>query len=75
MKSRQHQSGVALITAILLVAIATVLATKLAWDNQVSMRRTESILALEQARAIALGAEAVAKDILRQDDPEFDNQG
>jgi len=75
MNSRHHQSGVALVTAILLVAIATALATKLAWDNQVSMRRTESILALEQARAIALGAEAVAMEILLQDDPTFDNEG
>ena len=75
MNSRQHQTGVALVTAILLVAIATALATKLAWDNQVSMRRTETILAMEQARVFALGAEAVALDALRQDEPEFDHIG
>lgn len=75
MTRRNRQRGVALITAILLVAIATALATKLAWDNQVSMRRTETILAQEQARFFALGAEAVAIDTLRQDDPAFDHMG
>jgi general secretion pathway protein K len=75
MTPRQQQSGVALVTAILLVAIATALATKLAWDNQMSMRRTETILAMEQARMFALGAEAVAIDVLRQDDPAFDHAG
>jgi general secretion pathway protein K len=75
MKLRRQQSGVALVTAILLVAIATTLATKLAWDNQVSMRRTETLLAMEQARMFALGAEAVAIDVLRQDDAAFDHAG
>ena len=73
MKPVKRQDGVALVTAILLVAIATMLATKLAWDNRVSMRRTEMILEMEQARLFALGAEAVAIDVLRQDDKAFDN--
>lgn len=68
------QRGVALITAILLVAIATVLAAKLTWDNQVSIRRTETSLALEQARFFALGAEAAAIEILREDDNAYDNK-
>ena len=75
MMTRQRQSGVALITAILLVAIATALATKLAWDNQVSMRRTETVLTQEQARFFAVGAEAIAIDVLRQDEIEFDHLG
>ena len=75
MKSRTRQSGVALITAILLVAIATALATKLTWDNLVSMRRTETLLAQEQARLFGMGAEAVAIDVLRQDDIAFDHRG
>jgi general secretion pathway protein K len=57
---RRQQQGVALITAILLVAIATTLAAKIAWDNQLNVRRTESTLNIEQARQFALGAEAVA---------------
>jgi general secretion pathway protein K len=67
-----RQRGVALITAILLVAIATVLAAKLSWDNKISMRRTEAVLMQEQARLFALGAEAVAIDVLFEDDNEFD---
>lgn len=73
MKLRARQSGVALITAILLVAIATALATKLTWDNLISMRRTETILGQEQARFFAIGAEAVAIDVMRQDDAAFDH--
>ena len=69
-----RQRGVALITAILLVAIATVLAAKLTWDNQVSMRRTETSLALEQARFFALGAEAAAIEIMREDTNSYDNK-
>jgi general secretion pathway protein K len=64
------QRGVALVTAILLVAIATGLATKLAWDNQLNLRRTESTLIQEQAKQIALGAEAVLAIELR-DDPDW----
>jgi general secretion pathway protein K len=75
MYSRQRQNGVALITAILLVAMATLLTTKLVWDYQLSMRRTESMLAREQARFFGIGAEAVAIDVLQQDDAEFDHAG
>lgn len=73
MMQPHRQSGVALVTAILLVAIATMLATKLAWDNQVSMRRTETLLNMEQGRMFALGGEAIAIELLRQDGKEFDN--
>jgi len=75
MKPRQQQAGVALITAILLVAIATLLTTKLAWEYQLSMRRTEAMLMREQARFFGIGAEAVAIDVLKQDDPIFDHAG
>jgi general secretion pathway protein K len=71
----KRQQGVALITAILLVAIATIIAAQLSWDNRVSMRRTETTLAQEQARLIALGGEAIAIDILRQDDNDYDYAG
>ncbi|MGI9289651.1 MAG: type II secretion system minor pseudopilin GspK [Gammaproteobacteria bacterium] len=72
----QRQHGVALITAILLVAMATIIAAKLSWDNNVGIRRTESTLMQEQARLFALGAEAVAIDVLRQDEnKEYDHPG
>lgn len=75
MTARQKQTGVALVTAILLVAIATILATKLAWDNTVSMRRTETLLTREQARMFGMGAEGVAINVLSEDDPAFDHAG
>lgn len=75
MNQRQQQSGVALITAILLVAMATLLTTKLAWDYQISLRRTEALLLREQARFFGIGAEAVAIDVLIQDDATFDHAG
>lgn len=65
-RGHRQQRGVALITAILLVAIATTLAAKIAWDNQLNLRRTESTLNIEQARQFALGAEAVAIYALRE---------
>jgi len=67
-----RQQGVALITAILLVAIATLIAAKLSWDNQVSIRRTETTLMQEQARLFALGGEAVAIEYLRDDTDNYD---
>jgi len=75
MNLRQQQSGVALITAILLVAMATLLTTKLAWDYQISLRRTEAMLMQEQARFFAVGAEAVAISVLKEDEDVFDHAG
>lgn len=69
---RIRQTGVALITAILLVAIATLLAAKMTWDNQLNIRRTETTLMQEQARMFALGAESVSIEILRKDNNAFD---
>jgi len=75
MNTRQQQTGVALITAILLVAMATILTTKLVWEYQISLRRTEALLMREQARFFGVGAEAIAIDILKQDDAAFDHAG
>jgi general secretion pathway protein K len=64
--SRQ-QRGVAAITAILVVALASILAVDLAWEMTLDMRRTENMLLRDQARQIALGAEIMAIDELRRD--------
>lgn len=61
------QRGVALLTAMLVVAVATVLATNLLWLSTLDQRRTASVLATDQALQYALGAEAWVGDILRQD--------
>lgn len=62
-----NQRGVALITAIVMVALATILAVRLAKEGALDQRRTAATLVLEQARQYAMGAEAWATEILRDD--------
>jgi len=59
--------GVALITAMLISAIATMVAANLAWDNALDVRRTMVNLARDQAVNVALGAESWIIGILQQD--------
>jgi general secretion pathway protein K len=61
---REH--GVALIIALILVALAAILATKLSFDGWIERRRTISIMATEQAFQFGMGAEALAGDVLTQ---------
>ena len=61
------QRGVALITAVVLVAIATVLATRVGTDAAIDLHRTAGIAALNQGWEVALGAEAWAAQILNED--------
>jgi general secretion pathway protein K len=63
---RRKQQGVALIIALILVALATILATKLSFDSWLEQRRTFGVLAAEQALHFGLGAEALAADVLGQ---------
>ena len=65
--SRRRQRGVALLTAILIVAVATMIATNLLWLSTLDMRRTGSSLAIDQELQYVLGAEAWVGDILQQD--------
>ncbi len=62
-----RQRGVALITALLVVAIATVAAVAMAARQQLDVRRTAGLLHGEQAWAYVLGAEDWAKVVLRRD--------
>ncbi len=61
------QRGVALITAIVLVAIATVLAVHIGTRASLDLRRTAGLIALDQSWQVALGAEAWAAEVLRED--------
>jgi general secretion pathway protein K len=63
----RQQRGVALIIAMILVALATILATKLTFDGFLEQRRTVGVLAAEQALQFGFGAEALAADVLVQD--------
>ena len=64
---RAKQRGVALIIAMILVALATILASKLTYDGFIEQRRTVGVLAAEQALQFGFGAEALAADVLVQD--------
>jgi general secretion pathway protein K len=70
---QRKQQGVALITAILIVTIATLIATNMVWDQYLQMRRTESMLAQEQALLYALGAESIAINLLIEDRQSVDD--
>ncbi len=63
----RRQAGIAALTAILVVAIATVLAVNLMWQSSVDLRRTESLLLQEQARQYDLGGEEFARFGLSED--------
>jgi general secretion pathway protein K len=63
----KRERGVALIIAMILVALATILATKLTFDGFLEQRRTVGVLAAEQALQFGFGAEALAADVLVQD--------
>ncbi|HWS69789.1 MAG TPA: type II secretion system minor pseudopilin GspK [Steroidobacteraceae bacterium] len=54
----------ALIIALILVALATILATKLSFDVWIERQRTAGVLATEQALHFAMGGEALAADVL-----------
>ena len=62
-----RQRGVALLMAVVMVALATLLAVRLAREGALDQRRTATTLMLEQARQYAAGAEAWASEILRED--------
>jgi general secretion pathway protein K len=65
--SRRRQRGVALIIALVLVALATILATKMTFAGFLERRRAIGVMAVEQAVQFGLGAEALAADALAQD--------
>jgi len=62
-----RQQGVALITALLIVAMVTVAAVAMATRQQMDIRRTGSMLHGEQAYAYLLGAESWAQVVLARD--------
>jgi general secretion pathway protein K len=59
--------GAALITALLIVTFVSVVASSMLWSANLDRRRAEVMLFTDQGFEYALGAEAWAADILRQD--------
>jgi general secretion pathway protein K len=74
---RRRDRGVALITAILITALAGSVAAGLAWDSALDMRRTTVLLVRDQALHVAMGAESWLASVLRQDleDSQTDHLG
>jgi len=77
MRRRGRQRGVALITAVLMVALATMLAVDVGFRGFLDQRRSGTLLAMDQALQVALGAEAWAADFLKKDlqDSQTDHLG
>ncbi len=69
---RRRQSGVALITALLITALVTVAAVAMASRQQLDIRRTGNLMEADQAWQYALGVEAWARQILAADDASRD---
>lgn len=64
---RRQQRGVALLTAVLIVALATILAVSVSFKGYLSQRRSATTFQLDQAFGVAVGGEAFASDALRRD--------
>lgn len=63
----RQQRGVALVMAVLIVALATILATQVGFRSYLDQRRTLNAFLQDQSFEIALGGEAWASDALRRD--------
>ena len=64
-RGRRAQRGVALLVAILLVALGTILAAAIAYENAMTFRRGAATYAFDQALLVQQGAEALAAYGLR----------
>ncbi len=74
---RSKHRGVALITAMLISALAAMIASDMAWNSSLDLRRTMVLLQRDQAVQVALGAESWVRMILSQDaqDTQTDTLG
>jgi general secretion pathway protein K len=77
MSARSRQRGVALITVMLIVAIATIAAVAIVDRQHLDIRRTGNLLFADQGLEHALGAEAWAAELLEKDarETEIDHLG
>lgn len=66
-ESHRQQQGIALISILLVVAIATVLAVSMVREQQASIQVTRGFLGRGQASQYALGGEELARQILFED--------
>ncbi|MDH5610911.1 MAG: type II secretion system minor pseudopilin GspK [Gammaproteobacteria bacterium] len=64
---KTSQKGVALITALLIVALATVISVELSMRLQLDIRRTSNVIASEQSISYMMEAEYWSRRILKDD--------
>ncbi|MET0047321.1 MAG: type II secretion system minor pseudopilin GspK [Sedimenticola sp.] len=69
-KPTGRESGVALLTVLLVVAISTITAVAMATRQQVDIRKTDNLLRMEQAWQYAFGIETWARERLATDRQE-----
>jgi general secretion pathway protein K len=67
MNPPQRQRGIALLTAVILVALATVLAVAIGFNTAMTARRSASSFTVEQGLQFGAGAEALAAYALSED--------
>lgn len=74
---KQRQSGIALITALLVVAVSVIAAAAMLVTQNVAVHRSGNLLSVEQAWWYGAGVENWVGEILRQDrkDGEIDHLG
>jgi general secretion pathway protein K len=65
--AQRQQRGVALLTALLIVSLATIIAVNMTERQQYDIRRVENLLHSEQGYYYALGGEAWARSVLYRD--------
>ena len=61
-----RQRGIALLVAILLVALGTIIAASIAYENAMTARKGAAVLALDQSMLVGEAAEAFAAFGLRE---------
>lgn len=66
-RNRRAQRGVALITALLIIALVAMVAVALAARQQIDIRRSANIMDADQAYELALGVEMWAQGVLAAD--------
>jgi general secretion pathway protein K len=67
-----RQRGTILISALVLVALATIVAATLFFETMMAARRSKAAFELEQALQLGQGAEALAAYVLSQDEGQDD---
>lgn len=65
--SRHREQGVALITVMLVVALATLLAVSMMRSQNIALRYAEGVFTQDQAMLYTLGAEGFVQDLLLRD--------